>query len=168
MKSIKHIVLGAFLTLSAFSAVLYTSCGKDACKDVVCNNGGTCTDGLCTCPTGFIGTNCETRAFVGSWKGSDVWSQSGNYPNITISLANSSTTASNVIITNPGGFGSTVTVTGTLSADGKTITYTSQPVSSSVNISGTMTLTDNTHFTHSYTAVDATSTATCSGNYTKQ
>lgn len=60
MKSLKQIALSAFLTVSAFSAVLYTSCSKDECKDVVCQNGGTCADGKCTCPTGIGGTNCET------------------------------------------------------------------------------------------------------------
>lgn len=33
------------------------SCNK--CKDVVCENGGTCEDGLCQCLNGFSGTNCE-------------------------------------------------------------------------------------------------------------
>jgi hypothetical protein len=60
MKSIKNIALSAFLTVSAFGAVLYTSCTKDECKDVVCQNGGTCSEGTCTCPTGVGGTNCET------------------------------------------------------------------------------------------------------------
>ncbi|MES2701317.1 MAG: calcium-binding EGF-like domain-containing protein [Bacteroidota bacterium] len=62
MKSIKHVALAAFMTLSAFCAVLYSSCSKDACKDVVCQNGGTCADGNCTCATGYEGTRCETVA----------------------------------------------------------------------------------------------------------
>jgi hypothetical protein len=68
MKSFKQIALSAFLTISAFGAVVYTSCNKDECKDVVCQNGGTCSEGKCTCPTGYDGTNCETKSrdkFVG-------------------------------------------------------------------------------------------------------
>jgi hypothetical protein len=75
MKSIKHIALSAFLTLSAFCAVVYTSCNKDACKGVVCQNGGTCSGGTCTCVTGYEGTNCETKSrdkFVKSWSASDL------------------------------------------------------------------------------------------------
>ena len=33
------------------------SCGD--CSNVTCQNGGTCTDGVCSCPTGYDGTNCE-------------------------------------------------------------------------------------------------------------
>ena len=36
------------------------SCKKDKCKKVECQNGGTCLEGVCDCPTGFIGENCET------------------------------------------------------------------------------------------------------------
>jgi hypothetical protein len=166
MKSVKQIALGAFLTISAFSAVLYTSCSKDACKDVVCNNGGTCSGGNCTCPTGWLGTHCETRAFIGSWNGSDACSAGGPYT-VTITLASSSD-SSKILITNPGGFGASITISGTLSSDGKTITYTNQAAGTLVKLSGSLTLTDNTHFTHAYTAVDTSSTVTCSGNYTKQ
>lgn len=63
MKSIRNIAFSVLLTLGAFSAVTYTSCNKDECKDVVCQNGGTCneTDGSCTCATLYQGTNCETQ-----------------------------------------------------------------------------------------------------------
>ena len=74
MKSIKNIALSAFLTVSAFGAVLYTSCTKDECKDVVCQNGGTCSEGTCTCSTGYEGTNCETASrtkFIKTWTASD-------------------------------------------------------------------------------------------------
>lgn len=37
------------------------SCTKsDPCEEVVCQNGGTCSDGTCNCPEGFAGTLCET------------------------------------------------------------------------------------------------------------
>lgn len=75
MKSFKQIALSAFLTISAFGAVVYTSCNKDECKDVVCQNGGTCSEGKCTCPTGYDGTNCETKSrdkFVGVYTGNEI------------------------------------------------------------------------------------------------
>lgn len=74
MKSLKRIALSALLTFSAFGAVLYTSCNKDECKDVVCQNGGTCTGGTCTCTSGYEGTNCETAVrtkFIKQWSASD-------------------------------------------------------------------------------------------------
>ena len=76
MKSIKHIVLAAFVTLGVFSAVVYTSsCTKDACKGVTCNNGGTCSGGNCTCVTGYFGTSCDSvyrNDYVGTYKGNGV------------------------------------------------------------------------------------------------
>jgi hypothetical protein len=61
----KKIILG----LLAVTAVAFTSC-KDDCKDVTCSNGGTCTSGVCDCPSGYEGTNCETSwasGFTGNY-----------------------------------------------------------------------------------------------------
>jgi hypothetical protein len=59
MKLTKSIFITAILTLLTFSAIVYTSCRKDRCKRVVCQNGGTCTDGFCYCPSGYTGTYCQ-------------------------------------------------------------------------------------------------------------
>jgi len=52
------------VAITAFTAITYTSCNKDKCKDVTCQNGGACTDGTCSCPSGFEGANCETASTV--------------------------------------------------------------------------------------------------------
>lgn len=75
MKSIRNAAFTALLTIGAFSAITYTSCNKDECKDVVCQNGGTCVSGTCTCPTGYEGTNCEILSrdkFVGKYVGTEI------------------------------------------------------------------------------------------------
>ena len=43
-----------------FSTVLLFlfSCQKDPCENLTCLNGGTCVDGDCDCPDGFIGPDC--------------------------------------------------------------------------------------------------------------
>ena len=71
MRSVKHIALGAFLTLGVFFAVLYTSCSKDACKQTTCENNGSCTGGTCYCKPGIGGGGCETiyRTLYGSLSG---------------------------------------------------------------------------------------------------
>ncbi len=90
MKSIRNIAFSALLTVGAFTAMTYTSCNKDECKDVVCQNGGTCdaNTGNCVCPTGYEGTNCETKSrdkFVGSYVGSETCDAGTD--NYTITLA---------------------------------------------------------------------------------
>ncbi len=82
MKSFKQIALSALLTLGAFGAVTYTSCNKDECKDVVCENGGTCSGGNCNCLTGFDGTNCEIEVrttYAGTYRGNGTDSDGGTY-----------------------------------------------------------------------------------------
>ena len=72
MKLIKQIAFGAMLTFSAFCAVIYSSCSKDKCKDVSCQNDGVCSGGTCTCPIGVTGTNCETEyrtSYANNYKG---------------------------------------------------------------------------------------------------
>jgi hypothetical protein len=49
-----------------------SSCKKDRCKKVTCQNGGTCQDGNCKCNLPWEGSRCEVDArdkFVGSWRG---------------------------------------------------------------------------------------------------
>lgn len=84
MKNLKSILMASFLTVGIFSSTLLVSCNGDKCKDVVCNNGGTCNenDGSCNCAAGYTGANCDTKAnslFVGTWSakekvnGASVW-----------------------------------------------------------------------------------------------
>src|SRR5438045_3834136 len=60
MKSIKNIALSAFLTLSIFCTVCYSSCSKNEAGAVTCMNKGTNGGGVCTCFLGTGGGNCET------------------------------------------------------------------------------------------------------------
>jgi hypothetical protein len=90
MKSVKHIVFTAFLTISAFCAIFYSSCTKDKCKDVVCQNSGTCSEGNCTCPTGVTGTNCETiyrTTFANIYKGTATDNAGNTYSNFRLVFA---------------------------------------------------------------------------------
>ncbi len=65
------------LVVFVFSLVYVSSCTKPladyrySCINVVCQNGGHCDSGRCTCPVGYEGGHCETRVvdhFYGTWK----------------------------------------------------------------------------------------------------
>ncbi len=67
-------MLAAIFTLSAFSLVIYTSCNKNKCNNVICLNLGVCDGGKCICPTGFEGNRCQTLSrdkFIFTYNGHD-------------------------------------------------------------------------------------------------
>lgn len=58
MKITRSIITTVFITLSAFTAIIYTSC-NNSCAHLTCFNGGSCSSGFCTCPYGYTGNSCE-------------------------------------------------------------------------------------------------------------
>ncbi len=96
MKSIRNIAFAALMTIGAFSAITYTACNKDECKDVVCNNGGTCVDGTCSCPFQYSGSTCqaEVRAsYYNTYRGNGVDSDGDTYTNWALKFYASGTDA---------------------------------------------------------------------------
>lgn len=102
MKLLKQIALGAFLTIGTFAAVLYTSCSKDACKGVTCNNGGTCSGGNCTCVAGYYGSSCDSiyrNEYTNTYKGSGTDNTGGTYTNFRMVFATTGTDISQMTLT---------------------------------------------------------------------
>src|SRR5471030_2433993 len=72
--TLRNILVIVFVTIGAFSAVMYTACTKDHCDNVACLNGGSCDVGNCICPAGYEGNRCQTFSrdkFVGNYNGGD-------------------------------------------------------------------------------------------------
>ncbi len=72
MKSWKLTLISIASFFAIGSVVLYTGCVQDSCTDLQCQNGGSCADGFCRCPTGYEGTECENSIadrFVGTYTG---------------------------------------------------------------------------------------------------
>jgi len=100
MKPIKQIALGVFLTLSIFSAVIYSSCSKNECGAVTCLNKGVCVGGICKCTTGIYGTNCEliySKKYEGIYKGLPPDDASSDTTNTLIFGTTSDTTNYNLM-----------------------------------------------------------------------
>lgn len=167
MKNLKSILLAGFLTVGAFSSAVFTSCNPDACKDVVCQNGGNCTDGTCTCPAGYEGTLCETMArtkFVKNWTAADI--EAGTSTVIPYScVITAGAGVTNLVIASTFAddfFVNSITAT----ASGNTITIASQePDSDNYWVEGTGTMSGTT-LSWNYKLINKTVTPNQTLNYT--
>ncbi|MBX7142800.1 MAG: calcium-binding EGF-like domain-containing protein [Chitinophagales bacterium] len=163
-------ILGSTLLAAvAFStAMFFNACESDPCKDVICQNQGTCVDGTCQCADGYEGTNCETRTadkYAGTWSAVDVCT-SGTWT-YAATIAASSTEAPKILITNFGGFGSSVVAVATV--NGNTMSVPSQTFGA-VSLSGSGTLSSNgLTLSIAYTANDVGGGSdVCTGTWDKQ
>ena len=170
MKGLKLSLLAVVATASMY----LVSCTSDPCKNVTCKNSGVATASTdnkscaCNCAAGFEGTDCSTLSrtkYLGTWKGSDVCT-SGTY-GVTLTAANASDSTS-ILISNIGGFGTAVTITGKFTGSNK-ITFTGQDIGGQRTLDGTMTFTSTSAMTTNYTVKPATGASdVCNGAYTKQ
>ena len=172
MNKFKNIAFAAFLAIGAFSVVTYTSCTKDECKDVVCNNGGTCAGGSCSCPAGYEGTNCDSKTrdkFVGTWQGQDICTSKTYTISLTIGASSDDV---KVIVNNPGGFGTPINIQGTVT-NSTSLAFTNQNVGNGRILNGTMSFTGGTTttlptgMTFAYSVVGPLDSDNCNGSYTR-
>lgn len=122
-------------TLGVFTAVLYSSCSKDACKGVTCLNKGACGSGVCSCPTGVGGKNCEfiyRKSYANTYKGIARWDIIHNDPDNTLAFNipnDTSLTHMTLVWTNPGSPIISLPVVITNSSDnGSNFTISSTPI----------------------------------------
>ncbi len=152
MKNLKSILMASFLTVGVFSTVLFSACNQDKCKDVVCNNGGTCsaTDGSCLCAAGYEGTNCDTESrskLIGNFLLSGSDNDGGTYTNLvtTTSTSAASKTKFNINIGGVFIFTCTMTSTSSFTLDNTTIagfSYSGSGTYVGTTLSLSMTETD--------------------------
>ena len=80
MKNWKSLLVTICTFFAISGMVVFSSCEKDPCTELTCQNGGNCADGYCSCPTGFEGAECDITAssrFIGKYAGS---LRCNNYP----------------------------------------------------------------------------------------
>lgn len=142
MKKVRTILLTGVLTMGVFSTVIYSSCSKkDKCDDIVCKNGGSCNDGVCKCPLGYEGVNCETASaakFAGLWGATDncnISNRTGNDLKYQIIISQSNTDPMKVDVK---GIANT-DYTFSAVANGKELTIAEQIAADNRTYSGTIT-----------------------------
>jgi hypothetical protein len=59
MKATSRIFFLATACVAVFFAILHSAC-TNKCGTTTCQNGGTCTNNVCVCPTGYSGNSCQT------------------------------------------------------------------------------------------------------------
>lgn len=163
MKKFKltHLLGAALIGFASF-----TSC-TDPCADVTCQNGGTCVEGDCECADGYTGTNCETEEraqFIGSYNVSEACT-SGQYT-YSVTVSNSSTGATAIIIENFGDYSTNVSAT----VDGNSVTIASQTNQVSgfdLTFSGSGQISGNI-LSITYAVSDGSNTDSCIMTCTKQ
>jgi hypothetical protein len=73
MKFWKQYLVAAFVLIVIAGTAVFQSCEKNNCNNLTCQNGGSCGNGLCTCPAGWDGPTCIIRTvdrFLGAYAGS--------------------------------------------------------------------------------------------------
>ena len=123
-----------------------------------------------TCDAGYEGADCKTlktAKFVGTFAGSDICT-SGTYAITFVT----STTSSNIVgvsISNFGGFGATVYISGTVdSTNSSKVNLVNQSLGGNRTLTGSITISGSSVLTN-YTVTPASGTPdNCSGTFTKQ
>ncbi len=168
MKSIRNIAFSALLTIGALSAVTYTACNKDECKDVVCLNSGVCNGGTCSCPTGYEGSDCGRKSnakFVGTWSVTETCGSVNQTP-YQVTITADGTDATKILVSNLGNYGCTVggTITWNSTVSGATLTIADNKCGTQMNATGTYA---NGKINITYTAVYTGGTDNCTSVLSK-
>ena len=134
-----------------------SACTTDPCKDVTCNNGGTCTDGTCICATGYEGTNCDTEMrakFIGNYNITE--SCTSGTDTYSCAVTTSSTGVANISFSNL--YNGGVSVSGTV--NGTAVTIASQSLATAT-ISGSGVISTTGVITLTYTVSVGGNSDTC-------
>lgn len=165
MKTLKNVAFSALLCIGAFTTVTYVACNSDKCKDTVCQNGGICADGNCSCSTGYEGTLCETKVnakYVGTYTAVETPSGGGSAGSpYIVTITADPTNPTYVLVNNLGNYGCTtggsITFNGTTNST--TLTINDNQCGYQMNATMTYNLTSGTTtLSGSYTAIYLTTT----------
>lgn len=130
-----------------FAAIQVFSGCQDPCKNVVCLH-GSCADGKCECEQGYEGIDCGTPVnakFNGTYSLTETCTPSGGPDTYPIEVAPLSNSVNQFTMTGLW-YIQDLTVTGRIDADGLGWTIPRQDVDSTLQISGSGTITSDNSF----------------------
>ena len=139
-----------FFAAALATATIFSAC--DPCKDVECQNSGTCVEGTCECATGYEGVNCETEMrtkFLGNYKVSGSDTGGFTYTDVPVKIETTSSSTSGTVLTftvNGTQWTGKVTNSTTITLDPKETANVEKLNSGTITISGT-TITVKTEMT---------------------
>lgn len=55
-------MISALAFLGVCTIMVYSACDRDSCLTLKCKHEAPCVNGVCKCPTGYVGTECQTWA----------------------------------------------------------------------------------------------------------
>lgn len=175
MKRFKTLVLSGIVTLGTFSMIAYTSCKKDACKDIICSNGGTCVDGACKCPAGYEGPSCDVKSnakFIGIFSAVDVCPlalRQGDDLKYDISILSDNTSPVKMTVIGIANTPPTLSLQADISADGKKLEINEQVLSDNRTYSGTIETNTNGTLSLSFTIKEnGVNVEACTSTLTKK
>ncbi len=155
MKHLPIKSITALVTIIVFSISAFVSCTKyptkrngtiiEPCKNVVCYNGGTCVDGLCKCPAGFNGTDCQdawNASYTGTYEANDQCDILNKY---LVSVGTGGGDANQISVNGVSKFCPGITLQGTINPDRTTVDFPKQRFCDYIYVSdtGTQTLDKN-------------------------
>jgi hypothetical protein len=129
MKKVSIYGLSLLTVIATVTIMFFNACSSDPCKDVNCGANGNCVDGTCVCDNGYEGTDCSTEVrtkFVGTYSVSGTItcpvSGNGTINNSVLTISNSSSDITKIVID----FAGQLTITAT--TEGTSLTIESQSV----------------------------------------
>jgi hypothetical protein len=164
MTFLKSMLLTALAFISISATVLISSCEKDSCSNLTCQNGGACSSGFCHCTSGYEGAECEiltAQRFYGLYIGSKKCdSASGLLDTISVFSGNNGDKTQVTLVNS---FNANEAIRGNVSVSGGQylILVPDQTVNGNTVNKFTVSLNNNTLNFFTNTVTNGTSKSTC-------
>jgi hypothetical protein len=182
MKKANSILIVILISAACTFIVSLNSCKKTklACDGVTCQNGGVCINGVCSCATGYEGSDCSTYKrdkFIATYNGNVEFNANSKYNLVSKSMSIAAGTGFNQItISNLGieiysnqydlSFANPATVNGIIDFSNNTINVPEQMDAAGNIYSGSGAILSDNKFTFTYYSINSSNGYSISVRFT--